>query len=109
MNNISPKQFKQKLTEHKLIVLDVRSEDKFAHSHLEHNNADVINVPKQQIFALANPDESVDLPFSKETDVIVTCTTGNSARRCAEILTNKGYQVTVLDGGMTAWHEENKE
>lgn len=109
MNKISPKQFKEKLAEQTMLVLDVRSEDKFAQNHLKHKNADTLNVPKQRIFASADPQQSIDLPFSKETEVIITCTTGNSAGKCADILYEKGYQVTVLEGGMTAWNDEAKE
>lgn len=108
MNKQSPKQIKKKLAQRKMIVLDVRSEEKFAHNHLKHENADTINVPKQRIFDVAHTDQSIDMPFSKETEVIVTCTTGNSAGKCAEILANQGYRATVLQGGMTAWNQATK-
>ncbi|HLQ97547.1 MAG TPA: rhodanese-like domain-containing protein, partial [Candidatus Dormibacteraeota bacterium] len=37
-----------------------------------------------------------------------TCTTGNSAGKCADILEDKGYQVTVLEGGITAWNNADE-
>jgi rhodanese-related sulfurtransferase len=39
----------------------------------------------------------------KDKEIIVTCTTGNSATRCATILSEKDYHVVVLEGGITAW------
>ncbi|WP_347815353.1 rhodanese-like domain-containing protein [Cytobacillus oceanisediminis] len=36
----------------------------------------------------------------KEKEIIVACTTGNSAAGCAAILTE-----IVLEGGITAWKE----
>lgn len=44
----------------------------------------------------------------KGREVVVTCTTGNSAAKCAKILDSLGYQVKILDGGLTAWNEFRK-
>lgn len=108
MNTLSPKHIQEQLMKRSIVVLDVRSEEKFAQHHLEHDNAETINIPKQVIFAAAGTDQDVDMPFSKDTEVIVTCTTGNSAGKCAKILNDKGYRVTLLEGGMTAWNEAFK-
>jgi rhodanese-related sulfurtransferase len=43
------------------------------------------------------------LPQGKE--IIVVCTTGNSAARCAAVLSEKEFNATVLVGGITAWKE----
>ena len=43
--------------------------------------------------------------IDENKEIIVTCTTGNSAKKCATILEEKGYQVTVLEGGLMAWKE----
>lgn len=77
-------------------------------SHLQHENADTLNVPKTTIFDSEQTEEQLDVPFSKDTDVVITCTTGNSATRCAHILADKGYNVRVLEGGMTAWNQAKK-
>ena len=99
---------KHSLDNHKVCVLDVRAEEKFAFNHITHQNADMVNIPKQRIFDVADNEEPIDLPFSKKTEVVITCTTGNSASKCADILEDKGYQVTVLEGGITAWNNADK-
>jgi len=107
MKKISPKQLKEKLHADQVAILDVRSEEKFQMGHLKHKNAENIHVPKADIFALEETDENVDMPFSPNTEVIITCTTGNSARRCTKILSDKGYNAVLLEDGMTAWNKSN--
>ncbi|WP_144543979.1 rhodanese-like domain-containing protein [Cytobacillus oceanisediminis] len=41
----------------------------------------------------------------KEKEIIVVCTTGNFAAKCAAILSEKEYNSIVLEGGITAWKE----
>lgn len=107
MKKITPTQLKEKLNHKKMTILDVRSKEKFQIGHLKHENAENINVHKNNIFALEETDTDFKLPFPKDKEVIVTCTTGNSATRCARILEEKGYNVTLLEGGMVAWNKEH--
>ncbi|ETI70857.1 rhodanese-like domain-containing protein [Neobacillus vireti] len=83
----------------KLVLLDVRAEEKYHEFHIEESR----NIPKTTIFGLKDDRADSQLPLPKSEEIIVTCTTGNSAAKCAEILDNRDYQVTVLDGGLTAW------
>lgn len=106
MKKITPQQLKDKLAIEKVRVLDVRTEEKFQKSHLQHENAENLNVFKEEIFTLEENEDVTELPFTKDEEIVVTCTTGNSATRCTKILTDKGYNVTVLEGGMTAWNKE---
>lgn len=106
MKKITPQQLSDKLAKEKVRILDVRTEDKFQKGHLKHEHAENINVFKEDIFALETGESEVNLPFAKDEEIIVTCTTGNSATRCTKILQDKGYNVTVLEGGMTAWNEQ---
>src|SRR5699024_12250361 len=108
MKKITPQQLLEKLNENKVSVLDVRSKEKFELGYLKHKNSENIHVFKTDIFDLEESDTHVDLPFSQDTEVIVTCTTGNSATRCTKILAEKGYNVTLLEGGMTAWNKDIK-
>jgi len=105
IKHITPQQLKEKLNIDKVKVLDVRSEEKFNKGHLKHPNAENIHIPKTEIFALEESDDQTDLPITADEEIIVTCTTGNSAARCTKILTEKGYRVTLLEGGMTAWND----
>jgi rhodanese-related sulfurtransferase len=83
-------------------LLDVRSEDKFNVSHLEHPNAVVCRIGKEQ-FSDDNETPMDTLP--KDALIVVLCTTGNSASRVSNVLRKEGYQVAFLEGGMTAWNE----
>jgi rhodanese-related sulfurtransferase len=64
------------------------------------------NIPKTEIFNLEEGGVFSQLP--KERPVVVTCTTGNSAAKCAKILDELGFKVEVLEGGLTAWKEYRK-
>ncbi|WP_335696126.1 ASCH domain-containing protein [Sporosarcina ureae] len=91
--------------EQELVLLDVRAEDKYNQFHIEANTVEDLNVPKTEIFALENEVEKVIPQLTKNKEMIITCTTGNSATKCATILSSKDYDVTVLEGGITAWKE----
>src|SRR5690625_5130648 len=107
MKKITPKQLLRRLEREKIRILDVRNDEKFEIGKLRHPNAECINVFKEEIFQLEEADGQGQLPFTEEQEVIITCTSGNSATRCTKILANKGYNVTLLDGGMVNWNKEN--
>lgn len=103
IKKITPKELDEKITgNEKVAILDVRAEEKFQENHIEGSE----NIPKTVIFGLEDTGEQ--LPLSMEREVIVTCTTGNSAEKCANILDRLGFNVTVLEGGLTAWKEYQK-
>lgn len=99
---ISPKELYEKMKKgEKTFLLDVRAEEKFKDFHIEAPGMVTNNVPKTNI--LEGGDYIITLPA--EGDVIVTCTTGNSAAKCAAILSKKDDNILVLEGGVTAWKE----
>lgn len=83
----------------KLVLLDVRAEEKYHEFHIDGSR----NIPKTTIFDLDGDESDTQLSLPKASEIIITCTTGNSAAKCAAILDTRDYQVTVLDGGLTAW------
>jgi rhodanese-related sulfurtransferase len=100
INKITPKELHERLQgEEKLVLLDVRDKEKYNQFHIEES----CNVPKSVIFGLEESGEITLQSLPKGQEMIVTCTTGNSATKCAQILDAHNYQVTVLDGGITAW------
>lgn len=104
---ISPKELHERIQgKEKVVVLDVRAEEKFRDYHIEDSQVKSVNIPKTKIFELAEGDEPLALP--KEGPFVVTCTTGNSAEKCAKILDDLGLEVEVLEGGLTAWKEFRK-
>ncbi|WP_158233864.1 ASCH domain-containing protein [Sporosarcina sp. P3] len=97
--------FRKVKAEEALVLVDVRAEDKYNHFHIEANTVEDINVPKTEIFTFEDEVEKVIPQLPKNKGMIITCTTGNSATKCANILADRDYDVTVLEGGITAWKE----
>ncbi|WHY78547.1 rhodanese-like domain-containing protein [Neobacillus sp. WH10] len=96
---ITPKELHERLKSgEKVLLLDVRAEEKFNEFHIKESR----NLPKTNIFQL-DEKQDAQLSLPKDQEIIVTCTTGNSASKCAAILDTYDYHVTVLDGGLTAW------
>ncbi|WP_077212014.1 rhodanese-like domain-containing protein [Bacillus dakarensis] len=102
VKRITPVQLFEKIqNQGKVILLDVRAEEKYKNDHIKDNNIENINIVKTKIFDQEDKTYLGSLPSDQE--IIVTCTTGNSAAKCAAILAEKEYDVTVLEGGNTAW------
>ncbi|MFD2445418.1 rhodanese-like domain-containing protein [Bacillus sp. CGMCC 1.16607] len=102
VNKISPKELYEKMKkDNPVFLLDVRASEKFDADHIEGTTR---NIPKNIIFEMDEKSaQAVELP--KDEEIVVTCTTGNSAAKCAAILAEKDYNVLVLEGGVTAWKE----
>ncbi|WP_396954070.1 rhodanese-like domain-containing protein [Neobacillus niacini] len=106
---ITPKELHERLKRNeKVFLLDVRAEEKFQAEHISAPQMESLNIPKTIIFEAEETKEDAKLSLSKEDEIIVTCTTGNSAAKCANILSSLDYKVKVLDGGLTAWKEYQK-
>lgn len=102
IKKISAKELYEKMKkQEKVTLLDVRAEEKFNEFHIHTQGSETLNIPKNIIME----DGEVMTSLPAEGEVIVTCTTGNSATKCATILAEKNYNVTVLEGGITAWKE----
>ena len=100
LKRITPKELHERLQgKEKLVLLDVRDEEKYNQYHIEES----LNVPKTVIFGMEKSGENTQQFLPRDQEMIVTCTTGNSATKCAGILDTHHYKVTVLDGGITAW------
>lgn len=101
VKKITPEQLFEKMQKQgKVVLLDVRAEEKYKDFHIEDYNIENFNIVKNKIFDL---DDTYLEALPKDQEIIVTCTTGNSAAKCAAILSEKEYDVTVLEGGITAW------
>lgn len=110
MKKITPEELYQKLnSEENLVILDVRAEEKYNDYHIEATGIENMNINKTEIFNLEEIERAEINNLPKDKPIIVTCTTGNSATKCANILVKRDYDVAVLEGGITAWKEYNKE
>ncbi|RUL51297.1 rhodanese-like domain-containing protein [Lysinibacillus antri] len=106
VTKITPEQLFQKLqAEENVLLLDVRAEEKYKDFHIEDTNVHSVNIPKTEIFKLTEEREAVVPALPTDQEIVVTCTTGNSASKCATILAEKGLDVIVLDGGINAWKD----
>lgn len=108
MRKITPKELDVKLATDQALVLDVRAKEKYEKNPILHKNIENIHIPKTEIFNIGEKGMDSNLPLPDHKEIIVTCTTGNSAGKCATILEEQGYQVTLLDGGVTAWESYQK-
>lgn len=105
VKKISPEELYQKMQTQKLTLVDVRDEEKYDNYHIEGDTIESLNIHKTKIFQLEEGEVEEIPALPKNEEIIVTCTTGNSATKCATILSKKDYHVAVLEGGITAWKE----
>ena len=106
IQKISPKELHERLRgNEKITLLDVRAEEKYKDFHIVDPQIQSINIPKTNIFDLEETGETSHLSLPKDQEIVVSCTTGNSAAKCANILDSHDYKVIVLEGGLTAWKE----
>lgn len=106
LKKITPEELFQKMnTQEKIVLLDVRAEEKYNDFHIEGQSVESQNIHKEEIFKSEENKSNAVGSLPKDKEIVVTCTTGNSATKCANILSNQEYNVAVLDGGITAWKE----
>ncbi len=106
LKKITPEELFQKMnTQEKVFLLDVRAEDKYNDFHIEGPSIESQNIHKEEIFKSEENKNVAVKSLPKNQEIVVTCTTGNSATKCANILSNQEYNVAVLEGGITAWKE----
>ena len=91
------------------VILDVREPDEWAAGHAP----GAIHIPLGELPArlgeLAELAELSDvLGESGGGTVAVTCRGGGRSSRAVAWLTEQGYDVANLDGGMKAWHAAGK-
>ena len=79
------------------IILDVRTPEEFAGSHIP----GAINVPNEAIGSAQIPE----LP-DKDQLILVYCRSGNRSKQASEKLVLQGYTNIVEFGGISAWPGE---
>jgi rhodanese-related sulfurtransferase len=91
------------------IILDVREPDEWAAGHAP----GAIHIPlgelPDRLAELAELTELSDVPADAGGGTLaVTCRGGGRSSRAVAWLTQQGYDVANLDGGMKAWQEAGK-
>ncbi|PIC64836.1 hypothetical protein CSV79_04225 [Sporosarcina sp. P13] len=97
--------FKKMKSQEEVVLVDVRAEDKYNDFHIDGPTVESIHIPKTEIFKLEDQQEVLISSMPTDKEVIITCTTGNSATKCANILADRDCDVVLLEGGITAWKE----
>ena len=85
-----------------LFILDVRNEQEFGDWKIEGENIKHLNVP---YFELLDGVEEIkdEIPTGKE--ILVVCAKEGSSVMVSEMLSDAGFEVFYLKGGMKAWSE----
>lgn len=97
MKSISIEELNQLLaTDEGLILLDVRQPEEYEASHIDQ----ALNVPLDTIDTYQG---------EKDKPLYVICRSGMRSGRAQQVLSEKGYQVTNVDGGMLAWQESQNK
>ncbi|OMP66301.1 MBL fold metallo-hydrolase [Domibacillus epiphyticus] len=100
---ISTQEIAKKVLNHEdVFILDVRNTDAFDEWKMEGRNVKVMNAP----FSKLTEEDALLDKLPKDKEIYTICAKGNSSKRAAEYLEEKGFKyVYSVEGGMKAWSE----
>ena len=99
--SVEADEFENIISNPSVVLLDVRTADEFAESHIE--NAVNINVAQVNF-----SDEALN-KLPKNKTIAVYCRSGRRSKMAANELTKLGFQVVELDKGFHSWIDSNKQ
>ncbi|MEY8732252.1 MBL fold metallo-hydrolase [Peribacillus frigoritolerans] len=85
-----------------LFILDVRNESDFNDWKIEGQNFEFLNIP---YFDLLDGVEEILVQIPANKEILVVCAKEGSSVMVAEMLSEAGFDVFYLMGGMKAWSE----
>lgn len=94
-------EFNKIISEEAVQLVDVRTEAEFMEGHLKN----AVNIDVKKADFMGNSKEKLD----KRKIVAVYCRSGKRSVDAAKLLTNAGYRVVDLDGGIMAWKAKRGE
>lgn len=97
ITSVSASEFDKKIKAGSVQLLDVRTPQEYADEHID--GAININVQSEDFQRLAERE------LSKDSTILVYCRSGRRSLEAAKILTNLGYKVINLKGGIIEWKE----
>jgi rhodanese-related sulfurtransferase len=100
MINLDATQFSQKITDQKVVILDVRTASEFIEGHIP--NAINIDVLSDYFTA----DVSA---LDKTLEYAIYCRSGKRSVDAATAMEEIGFSTSNLTGGIISWAEANKE
>jgi len=83
-----------------IVLLDVRTVQEF-HSETGHLR-DAVLIPIQEL-----PHRVDELDRVKEKTIIAYCRTGNRSGKAAAWLSQRGFRVLNMEGGIVQWNDES--
>ncbi|MBO7482079.1 MAG: rhodanese-like domain-containing protein [Bacteroidales bacterium] len=93
--------FEQAIKDENVIVVDVRTSDEYSGGHIPN----AINIDVKRAGFLYDADEKL----SKDKTIAVYCQGGVRSRKAATLLSDDGYTVINLAGGISEWKDAGKE
>ncbi|WCN39458.1 MBL fold metallo-hydrolase [Aneurinibacillus uraniidurans] len=85
-----------------VFILDVRNSDDYNDWKIEHRNLVDVNIP---YFDFLDDNEDIYQPLPKDTEIVVVCAKGGSAKMVAEMADERGYITSYLEEGMLEWSQ----
>lgn len=95
--SVSALEFEKEIKSDSVQLVDVRTPQEYAEGHID--GALNINVQSDDFKDL------VQRKLSKDSTILVYCRSGRRSLDAADILTNLGYNVVNLKGGIIEWKE----
>ncbi len=96
--SVSAPEFDKEIKADSVQLLDVRTPQEYAEGHID--GALNINIQSDDFRRL------VEKELSKDSTILVYCRSGRRSMEAAEILTELGYKVVNLKGGIIGWKED---
>ncbi|WLR51484.1 MBL fold metallo-hydrolase [Bacillus tianshenii] len=94
--------FEKVRKEEAFFLLDVRNESDFNDWRIDGKKVESLNVP---YFELIDGVEGITDKLPKDKDILVVCAKEGSSVMVAEMLSEAGFNVSYLEGGMKSWSE----
>lgn len=95
--SVSAREFDKEIKADSVQLLDVRTPQEYAEGHID--GALNINVQSDDFQQMAEKE------LSKDSTILVYCRSGRRSMNAAQILTDLGYKVINLKGGIIEWKE----
>ena len=100
MINLDATQFSQKITDQKVVILDVRTAPEFIEGHIPN----AINIDVLSDYFTADI-----LALDKTLEYAIYCRSGKRSVDAATAMEEIGFSTSNLTGGIISWAEANKE
>lgn len=100
---IKPSDLKQKIDSHEdVFILDVRTQEEYESWKLSYNGYD--NSLLVPLDTLRSSSSNVLSQIPKGKEIVTLCSHGNRSMLAAKFLSQLGYDVKSIEGGLSAWN-----